>query len=802
MQKTSRRNFIKIVAMSVAATSCEVSDLFLPNTAHARPPLAPIPHEHFYSVCAVNCGHACILKYYTVDGKVVRVGTDNLIKDDWDKGLFQVRACPRGRSLSRYAYQEERLKYPLKRVGKRGEGKFERISWDEALTEVSTRFKNCIEKYGNESVFCTYGSGVQSGALSRREPLWRLLNLMGGFTQFSADYSSAQNQAGLYYLYGMRGYSGNAITDIQHTKLAVFFGLNTVENHMSGGGLQYEIAQAKKKSGAKIIVIDPRYSETCVAVADEWIPIRPGTDSALASALAYVLITENMVDMDFVREYVQGFDESQMPEGVANNMSYSDYILGTGYDRIAKTPAWASKITGISEIRIIQLAREMGQAKPAFIAQGWGLQRQVAGEMTTMSVAALAVLTGNFGLRGGNNGDRDSYFPIPVPRIDMTTNRVKATLPVYQWVNAIDHGHTLTKDHDGVGGVDKFPTDLKFIFNYAGNTPMNQNSDINYTKKILEDDTKLENLIVIDTHFTASAKMADIILPACALFEVADIYGSSYATNIDYYVFSGSVKPYEEARSLYDICTGLAQKLGIEQEFTEGKTGEEWVEHNYQICKQNMPSLPRTLEEARKQGVWRQEKSRDLPIKTKAFRDDPEANPLNTPSGKIELYSQQLADLANVRGKGDLLGEYIVPTPQYIATYNSFADTAKRANYPLQLIGHHYKGRVHSSYAASKLLLEVMPQTLWMNPVDAKKRGLKHGDTVIVYSDRGEVEIPVKVTPRIMPGVLSLPQGAWYNPNSKGVDKGGCVNTLTFYRPTMIARANPQHSNLVEVRKA
>ncbi len=804
MQKSSRRQFLKIAAVTCAMGACgKTLGEFFVGKAHAKPPLAPIPQEFFYSVCSNNCGSACVLKCYTKDGQVVRIDTDNLVNDTWDTGVFQVRACPRGRSLRRYAYSENRLKYPMKRVGKRGEGKFERITWDEALDTIAAKLKECIEKYGNESIYTHYSSGVQSGALLRRESFFRLMNMLGGFTFPTGDYSSAQNQYAMRYMYGMGGYSGNALTDVQHTKLAVFFGLNCVENSMSGGGQQYELMQAKKKSGAKIIVIDPRFSETCVTVADEWIPIRPGTDAALASAIAYVLIKENMVDMDFVREYVQGFDASQMPYSADYNTSYSDYILGTGYDKIEKTPEWASEITGIAPQRIIQLAREIGQAKPAYITQGWGLQRQVAGELTTMAVASLAVITGNVGIRGGNNGDRDAYFPIFVPRLSTGTNPVKAQFPIFQWLNAIERGHTMTAAQDGVTGVDTFPTDIKFIWSYAGNAIINQNADINYTKKVLSDESKCEMIVVMDAFNTASVQFADIVLPSCAYFENTDIYGASYGLDIDYYVFSGSAKPYHESRDIYDVCTDLAKRFGIEEQFTEGRDREGWLEYNYQnTCRKLMPSLPPTLAEARDKHVWRQEKSRDLPIKTQAFRDDPIANPLTTPSGKIELYSETLATMAKVRGKGELLGEVIYPTGQYVATYEGFQDNKTRERFPLQMIGHHYKGRTHSTYASCDWLLEVLPQTLWMNPIDAKNRGLEHGDKVIVFNDRGEVEIPVKVTPRIMPGVISMPQGAWYKPDANGLDKGGCVNTLTYYRPTMIAKANPQHTNLVEVRKA
>lgn len=804
MQKLSRRQFFKATAITCAVSSFGGTlGKFLVGKAHAVPPLAPIPQKFFYSACHPNCGNSCVLKCYTNNDELVRIESDTLVKDDWDNGILQVRACPRGRSFRRYAYAKERLKYPLKRVGKRGEGKFERISWEEALDTIADKIKECKEKYGNESIYSHYASGVQSGALLRRESFFRLMNLFGGYTYGTGDYSSAQNQFGIRYMYGMGGYSGNPILDIAHTKLAIFFGLNTTETRTSGGGLQYEMLEAKKKSGAKIIVIDPRFSDTCVSVADEWIPIRPGTDAALASTLAYVLMTENMVDKGFVQQYVQGFDASQMPESAPANSSYSDYILGTGYDATPKTPEWASAITGISAQRITQLAREIGQAKPCYITQGWGVQRQVAGEMTTMAIAALAVITGNVGVRGGNNGDRDAYYPMAVPRLPVPPNPVKVAFPVFQWINAVDKGHTLTAAQDGVVGADTFPTDIKFIWSYAGNCLINQHSDINYTRKVLEDTSKCEMIVVMDTHHTASADFADIVLPSCNYLEVEEIYGPSYAQDISYYIFTGAVKPYEESRDIYSVCTELAKRFGIEKEFTEGRDRKAWLEHNYQtICRVNMPSLPATLDEAKKQGVWREKKSRDLPISTEAFRNDPVANPLKTPSGKIELYSEPLADLAKVRGHGELLGEEIYPTPQYIATYEGFGDVDKRKDYPLQMIGHHYKGRVHSSYAACDWLKEVLPQTLWMNPIDAQKRGLKHMDKVIVYNDRGEVEIAVKVTPRIMPGVISMPQGAWYNPDKRGRDKGGCINTLTIYRPTMIAKANPQHTNLVEVRKA
>ncbi|SHN68489.1 DMSO/selenate family reductase complex A subunit [Desulfovibrio litoralis] len=810
--KLTRRQLLKLGTVSCVAASfggLGLERAFRPLPANAQP--KPLEEKILTSACLNNCGSSCVLKPVVADGKVIRIETDNAIPDNWEEGLFQIRACPRGRSMRRQMYAENRLKKPMKQFGKRGDPSgFKPIPWDQALDEIAASLKKCIDTYGNESILSIYASGVQTGMMQRREAFYRLMNLLGGFALGRSDYSSAQNQAGLTYLYGQAGYSGNPVTEIANTKLAVFFGLNTTETRMSGGGLQFEILKAKQISNARLIVIDPRYSETCVTVADEWIPIRPGTDAALASALAYVLITENMLDNEFLKTHVQGFDADTMPEGAPENSAYKDYIMGTGYDKIAKTPEWAAQITGIPVARIIQLAREIGGAKPCFISQGWGLQRQAAGEMSTMSVAALATVTGNVGIHGGGNGDRDAYYPGFSPRLPRGDNKVSITFPTFLWLRAVENGKGMTATRDGVKGADKYPTDIKFIWNYAGNTLVNQHSDINETRRILGDKSKCEMIVVMDTHDTASAQWADILLPSTSYLEQTDIVGPSYAMNIDWLGFTTPVTPYEQSRPVYEVCVELAKRLGVEKEFTEGKTREQWLEWSYETqCRPFMPELPPTLEEARKVGVWRKAKLRsDLPIPFKAFRDDPQANPLKTPSGKIELFSPALLELSKTWELNKFKGDVIPPTPQYVSTWEGYEDTETKKLFPLQLIGHHYKGRTHSHYASVDWLLAVMPQNLWINPIDAKARGLRHGDTVKVLNKRGEVHIKVKVTKRIMPGVVSMPQGAWYNPESKNldqnknpIDQGGCVNTLTLYRASPLAKGNPQHTNLVEVVK-
>ncbi len=183
------------------------------------------------------------------------------------------------------------------------------------------------------------------------------MNCYGGYLNHYGTYSTAQISAAMPYTYA--GNVNNSIEDIVNSKLVVYFGNNPFATRMSGGGLTYSLQEFKAKSDTKLIVIDPRYSDTALSAADEWIPIRPGTDAALVSAIAYVMITENLHDQEFLDTYAVGFDKEHMPEGYTDQDSYKDYILGTGADNTAKTPEWAAPITGIPAAKITQLAREI-----------------------------------------------------------------------------------------------------------------------------------------------------------------------------------------------------------------------------------------------------------------------------------------------------------------------------------------------------------------------------------------------------------------------------------------------------------
>ena len=284
--------------------------------------------------CSVNCEGRCALRLHVTNDEVAWVESDNTGDDVY--GDHQIRACLRGRSIRRWINHPDRLSYPMKRVGKRGEGKFEQISWDEAYDLIADNYQRILDEYGPEAIWNHYASGVNASNIGSF--LSRFINMNGGCLGRYGSYSSAQISAALPYLYGKR--AANSNSDIVNAKLVVMFGENSVETKAGGAGPTYHLEQALEQGGAKVIVIDPRYSDTVATRADQWIPIRPGTDAALVDAVAHTLIEEDLVDHDFLATYCIGYDEDTMPESAqGQNKSYKAYIMGQGVDGVEKTPA-------------------------------------------------------------------------------------------------------------------------------------------------------------------------------------------------------------------------------------------------------------------------------------------------------------------------------------------------------------------------------------------------------------------------------------------------------------------------------
>lgn len=725
-----------------------------------------------------NCGGRCIVKSHVVNGCVTGLSSD---ESDGSDGLPVLKACARGYSYRRTFLSTKRLRYPMKRVGRRGDASFMRISWDEALDTIARECRRVKESYGPGARYVNSSSGVY--ALLRGDDFARrLLALDGGYLGRYNTYSSACAKYITPYVYGTSD-AGSAFRTLDYSKFIILWAFNPVETNYSSEVIS--VLAAAKRRGVPVVAVDPRYNDTAAAFADEWIALRPGTDGALADAMAYVIVNEGLHDIVFLDRYCIGFDRQHMPEGSNPGDCLLDYLNGT-QDGVKKSPEWAEPITGVRAEKIYRLARRYACAKPAALVPGLGHQRHANGEQSVRGLCMLACLTGNVGKLGGHSGGFNHIPLHAIPEIPQPPNPCSCAIPSFLWTKAITSGTAMARAQDGITGGEKLQSSIKLIFNIGGNLLLNQHSDCFRTAEILRDESLCEFIVCSDVFMTPSARYADIVLPAASMFECCNI-NVPWDTGNFLLCSRPAVEPLWECRDDYDWLLDLAGRLGIGREFSEGHTdAESWMRSLYEQLRPSEPELPDYEEFSRSMG----HKYRLQPMST-AFQmqiEDPEHFPFPTPSGKIELYSAQL------KSSGVL-----PPIPGYVPSFEGVEQAGGR--FPLQLIGYHVKTRCHSIHGNNEAMDDLEPHRLWINQEDAKARGLVQGDEVEVLSARGRVRIRVFITRRIMQGVTAIPQGAWFQPDS-GVDMGGNINTLTTQRPSPFAHGNPQHSNLVEVRKA
>ncbi|HEY3365889.1 MAG TPA: molybdopterin-dependent oxidoreductase [Symbiobacteriaceae bacterium] len=709
----------------------------------------------YYTACARNCGSKCILKAYVKDGVITRMGSDDAVADDPNNP--QLRMCLRGWSYRKRVYAPDRLKYPMKRVGKRGEGKFERISWDEAFDLYAQWLKEVKAQFGPGAIYCMDGSGSIDLAL---HSTWRQLGprffrMYGGGTEQTLSYSSGARTVATPYTLG--NLANSSAPTFRQTKLMLMWGWNPAENGM-GTNTAYFLRQAKER-GCKVYVIDPRFTDTAASYADVWVPLKPGTDVAMMSAMAWVIINEKLQDQGFVEKYTEGWQE------------WFDYITGKE-DGQPKTPEWAEPITGVQANLIRQMAREYAAVKPAALVMGLGPQRTAYGEQVARCGPSLAALTGNIGILGGYHAlmnwmmafPSDGMKTLPMP------GKPTAALPCNQWPDLFLKGKS--------GG---YPVDIHMAVATGANY-LNQGGNLNKAITALQNEG-LKYFVVHEQFMTPTAKFADLLLPINSLFERMDIAHANGAA-----VFMPQIIPsLYESKSDWEIMTQVARRLGFEQEWTGGKTEEAWLKELAATSK-----LIPDWETFKKQQIVRL----DLATPIVAFKEQvQDGKPFPTPSGKIEISSKRIKEANNPK---------MPAVPKYIADWESPGDPLAQ-KYPLQFIAPHSKQRVHSAFHNVPWVREVEPHALWINPVDAASRGIQNDDTIRIFNDRGEVHIIAWVTERIMPGVVALTEGAWYDPEEPGkpgsIDRAGCANVLTSDRPTPFAGATSQHTCLVQVAR-
>ena len=703
-----------------------------------------------------NCGGRCRILVHEKDGKILSIKGDPAHPDKMP--------CVRGLNYHKTFLGDDRLTTPLKRVGKRGEGKFEPISWEGAVDIITKEWIRIRDTYGVEARYVNYAWGI-SAVLSGLNLAKRLLCLDGGHLDYYNSYSTACTNYTTPYLYGTM-YSGSTYDTLMDSKLVILWAHNPQETRFDN--LMYWLRKAQK-NGTEIIVIDPRKNATANALNAEWIGIRPTTDSALMDAMAYVIWKEDLYDHFFVEERCLGFDK------------YFAYLDGAE-DGILKTPEWAAKITGVPAEKIVELARKYASTKPVALMQGYGGQRHMNGEQFTRGGVALACLTGNVGISGGWASGAAQCKTIDFPDIPAIKNPVKKTIPSFMWTDAIANWETFGVK-EGLKGGEKLDCGIKMILNLAGNILINQHSDINKTKKILEDESMCEFIVCSDLFMTPSAMYADILLPGTSMFE-----GDNIVTpwNRGDYIGASNqiVDPVGESRFEFDWLYEVAEKLGLAERFSNGhKDYRDWLREIYNSKKTDkMPDY----DTFKKEGIYVYPDSPTV-IAFEAERKGEKT--FATPSGKVEIYSPTLEAMKDER---------IPAVPGYVEIKEG---PGKSDKYPLQLIGWHTLGRCHTVHFNNKELQAKYPQQLWMHPVDASARGLSNEDIVEVWNDRGKIIVPVLLTEEIVPGVTALAQGAWHKADNEGNDINASINVLTTQEATPLAKGNPQHTNLVEVKK-
>ena len=715
--------------------------------------------------------------------------------------------------LAQLPYAAARIRYPMVREGflkngpasreRRGEEKFVRVSWETALDLVASEMKRVYAEYGPSAVFGHSYGWKSTGKVNAANTLQRrLLNLLGGYVKGENSYSTAAIAKILPYVVGTPDPRSTAWDVVlEHAERIVFWGADPIVTNdvdwlttlHKGTGCIRKL----KDKGIKTYSINPIATDTCEFLGSEWIAPRPGTDCALMLGMIHELVKTGTADTAFLEKYTSGW------------RLFLDYVLGRR-DGVEKTPEWAEEKTGVKADVIRRLAHDFREHR-TMIMMGWGIQRIQYGEQPHWMGFALAAALGQIGLPGGGIGTNYHYSSGGSPMatgpflggISSAVKPIKPSaqpckgsnaIPVARFVDCFLHpGKTI----DFNGRKVTYP-EVKLVM-WAGGNPFAHQPD---TTKLARAWKKPETVIVTDTVWTATARHADIVLPAATVFEHNDITNIGTYSNDGIVAMQQAIKPQWESKPDYWIFSELAKRLGCEAEFTESLDEMGWIKRLYGESKAMGERIGAKLPAF--EDFWQkgyvlfdvQDKDRNY-VAFADFRKDPKANPLATESGLIQLYSPKIEGY----GYKDCLAY-----PSYIEPAEGV--NTRTAETPLALMACKSRGRLHSQLdcTESRECAAIKGrEPCWINPADAEPRGIRNGDVVLVKNKRGALLAGACVTERIMPGVVVVHHGAWYDPQKTAeglVDVHGNSNTLTMDEPTSnLACGNIASTALVEVER-
>lgn len=674
----------------------------------------------------------------------------------------------------------------------RGSEAFVEVEWDEAIGLASSELKRVHADYGPESVFAgSYGWGSAGRVHAPSALLFRLLRMCGGYTDVWGTYSSSAAEAIVPYFLGMRyhaaigkGTSWSVVAE--HTDLFVSFGglrLSNTDVTYGGQGTHHTQDWMRKahRNGTEFLNVGPLRDDLHSGVSPRWQPIRPGTDVALMLGLIHTLISADLIDKSFVDTYVHGWDR------------FADYVIGQT-DGIPKSAEWASKITGIEAKAIQKLANEMSSRR-TLINVGLSVQRADHGEQSYWAAAALACAIGQVGLPGGGLA-----FPFGAQG-NVGSGQVRKRVPGMpipprpkgsQVISVSRFRELLDKPgerYDFNGETGEFP-DIKMVW-WAGGNPFHHHQNLSELSRAWQ---RPQTIVVQEPFWTPTAKRADIVFPSSTPLERNDIGGAENML----IAHGRAVDPPGDARDDYEILAMVASQLGVEAQFTEGRTGDEWVEVLYELFRVENDWAP-DYQEFCEIGHLRHpdmgEMGENEQILLSDFRDDPTKFPLGTPSGRIELWSETIEEY----GYDDC-----PPHPAWMEPYERLGGTGSE-RWPLHLVSNQPTVRLHSQYdhtepsAGSKVAGR---EPVRIHPDLAQERGIVDGDVVRVFNERGACLAGAVLDDALMPEVVQLSTGAWYDPDSEGMCRAGNPNVLTRDKGTSkLAQGPSAHTCLVDIER-
>lgn len=705
------------------------------------------------------------------------------------------------RPMVRKGWLEQRENAPgASREGRGGEP-FVAVSWERALELVADELERVRSTHGNEAIYGgSYGWASAGRFHHAPTQLQRFLNTIGGYTDDIHNYSVAAGLAILpHVLGGSREFINKSNTWdslLDNTRLMVLFGGLPLRNmQVSPGGIAQHTTSTYlkqlKAAGADFINISPARGDAADFLAAEWLPIRPNTDTALMLALAHTLASEGLHDPDFLERCCEGYGP------------FEDYLLGRGHhkesDGQPKHAEWAAEITGIPAETIRALARRMA-AQRTLINTNYSLQRGDHGEQPFWMTVVLAAMLGQIGLPGGgfafalgSMGNRGTPRQgVPAPALPTGVNPVANYIPVARIADMLLHpGQTYQFD-----GEQRVYPDIRLVY-WCGGNPFHAHQDLN---QLIRAWKRPETVIVHDPWWTATARHADIVLPATTTLERNDLGACSDDRFI--MAMKQAIPPVGEARNDHDIFADLADAFGKRQVFTEGRDEKTWVRELYDDTRRK--SANRGVELPTFETFWEQGYVEipppDAPfVALAAFREAPGLHRLNTPSGRIEIFSETIAAF----GYADCPGH---PTWMEPLEWLGGAGTAR---HPLHLLSSQPATRLHSQMDAGSYSRDSKIQgreALRLHPEAARVRGLCAGDVARVFNDRGETLVGVVLDEGLLPEVAVLPTGAWYDSAQPGhagaLEKHGNPNVLTPDKGTSQLGQGPiAQTTLVQIEK-